>query len=209
MRVLLALVFLAAWSISAAVPVAQWEFDLVLTRTPDARNGAELYGPCAACHGKNGEGVSDGTVPVLAGQSYTVIAKQLVDFRADRRVDPRMQHFSDRRHLAYSQSVADVAAYIAGLPKPMPKRSVPEKAIIAGSMAYVRSCERCHGAMAEGKEDTLAPRLASQHYDYLLRQLDDAAAGRRATMAETHAPLLRVMSRTEIETVASYLATLR
>ena len=37
------------------------------------------------------------------------IAKQLVDFRKAIRRDPRMEHFSDADHLAYSQYVADVA----------------------------------------------------------------------------------------------------
>jgi cytochrome c oxidase subunit II len=192
----------AAW----AVPVAQREFDLVLKRTPDAKNGASLYETCAACHGKGGEGVSDGTVPVLAGQSFTVIAKQLVDFRVGARGDSRMAHFTSSRHLAYSQHIADVAAYIASLPR-RPLKSVAMNPSEKGFIVYSRSCERCHGAAGEGKEDWLAPRLASQYAEYLLRQLDDAAEGRRPAMAESHTALMRDLKRDEILAVTRYLAS--
>jgi cytochrome c oxidase subunit 2 len=200
--VLLATCCSAAW----AVPVAQREFDLVLKRTPDAKNGALLYETCAACHGRAGEGVNDGTVPVLAGQSFTVIAKQLVDFRAGARGDSRMVHFTSGRHLAYSQHIADVAAYIASLP-PRPSTSPATTTFEHGAVIYARSCERCHGPLGEGKEDTLAPRLASQHAEYLVRQLDDAAEGRRPAMAESHAPLIRNLKRNELLAVTSYLAS--
>jgi cytochrome c553 len=194
-------------SVAWAVPVAQREFDLVLKRTPDVAHGVLLYETCAACHGAKGEGVSDGSVPVLAGQSYTVIAKQLVDFRAGERGDSRMAHFTTGRHLAYSQHIADVAAYIASLSSRSP-RSTTTKMSEHGSVVYARTCERCHGTVGEGKEDTLAPRLASQHAEYLMRQLDDAAEGRRPPMAASHAPLLRNLKRDEQLAVTSYLASL-
>jgi cytochrome c oxidase subunit 2 len=188
-----------------ALPVAQREFDLVLRRTPDVKNGASIYETCAACHGASGEGVGDGTVPVLAGQSFNVLAKQLVDFRAGQRADPRMAHFAASRHLAYSQHIADVAAYIASLPPPRPKKSDDAGTRSHGLAIYARSCERCHGPSGEGKGDFLAPRLASQHAKYLSRQLEDAAEGRRPAMSETHGPLVRTLTDNDIRAVTGYL----
>lgn len=207
MRIAIVLtLFAMAASAAFAVPVSQREFDLVLRRTPDVANGAKLYETCAACHGKKGEGVSDGTVPVIAGQPFTIVAKQLVDFRAGVRGDVRMVHFTTSRHLAYSQHIADVAAYIASLAplaaKPAGARRVPER----GASLYARSCERCHGPSAEGKEDSLAPRLATQHAEYLIRQLDDAVEGRRPAMADTHAALVRAVPRDDLLAVTEYLA---
>ncbi|HEY8507003.1 MAG TPA: c-type cytochrome [Steroidobacteraceae bacterium] len=98
---------LVVWAAAAyATPRAQREFDYVLRRTPDPTNGAEIYQTCAACHGVDGSGTSDGAVPAVAGQAFTVIAKQLVDFRVGARVDERMAHFTDVRHLAYSQDIS-------------------------------------------------------------------------------------------------------
>jgi cytochrome c553 len=205
MRIGSACVLLAISGVALAVPVAQKEFDQVLKRVPDVSHGAALYETCAACHGKNGEGVSDGTVPVIAGQSFNVLAKQIVDFRVGLRGDPRMAHFTASRHLAFSQHIADVAAYIATLPPPKPKAAPPSG---KAAVIYTRSCERCHGAAAEGVEDSLTPRVASQHPEYILRQLDDAAAGRRPTMLDTHGALVRSLTKEELGMLATYLAGL-
>src|SRR6185369_13904954 len=134
-----------------------------------------------------GEGATDGTVPAIAGQSYTVVAKQIVDFRAGTRSDPRMEHFTNRQHLSFSQPIADVSMYIASLPPPAPKAAPPGTSTDRGAMAYARTCARCHGELGEGKEDTLAPRLAGQHYSYLLSQLDAATSATRKTLVESHA----------------------
>jgi cytochrome c553 len=195
-------------STATSAPVAQWELGLVLTRAPNPENGAALYTTCAACHGAKGEGASDGTVPAIAEQSYTVVAKQIVDFRAGKRSDPRMEHFTDRRHLAFSQSVADVALYISRLPHAAPKAPPAGADVDRGAMAYARACARCHGELAEGKEDTLAPRLAGQHYQYTLAQLDAAPSGYRPTMVQSHSSFKDVLTRSELEAVAGYLTTL-
>ena len=202
------LVLLSMPAVVETAPVAQWELGVVLTRTPDVKNGAVLYRDCAACHGAKGEGVSDGSIPALGGQSYTVVAKQIVDFRAEARIDPRMVHFTDSRHLAFSQPIADVALYIAKLPPPAAKQAPAGIDLVLGAMAYARVCARCHDELGQGKEDTLAPRLAGQHYIYIMKQLDSAADGSRATLARSHADLVRTLDRKELEAVAGWLGTL-
>ena len=206
MRFMCSLVlFVVACGVAVAVPVSQREFDQVLKRTPEVSNGAKVYETCAACHGPKGEGVSDGSVPALAGQSFNVLAKQIVDFRAGLRGDPRMTHFTGTRHLAYSQAIADVAAYIATLPAPKPQASsTPGPA----ASIYARDCARCHKAAGQGSEGTLTPRVASQHAEYILRQLEDVAAGRRPEMAMSHAELVRVLTREELVALAAYIAAL-
>jgi cytochrome c oxidase subunit 2 len=195
------------WAARAA-PIDQWELGVVLTRTPDVKNGAALYETCAACHGVRGEGASDGSAPALGGQSYTVVAKQIVDFRAGVRSDPRMVHFTDSRHLAFSQPVADVAMYIANLPAPAPKQAPAGVDVNRGATTYARVCARCHGDVGEGKEDTLAPRVAGQHANYIMNQLDSAADKSRATLVRSHADLERTLTRKELEAVAAWLGTL-
>src|SRR6185503_15311894 len=89
------------------------EFRAAARLTPDRLRGADLFRVCAACHGAEGRGTSDGSIPAIAGQHGSVILKQIVDFRHDRRWDERMQHFTDSHHLATTQDVTDVAAYVA------------------------------------------------------------------------------------------------
>ena len=191
-----------------SAPEAQWELGVVLTRNPDPKNGAFLYETCASCHGTKGEGASDGSVPALAAQSYTVLAKQIVDFRAGVRSDVRMTHSIDRPHLPFSQPIADVAFYISKLPAPSPKAAPTGTDTMLGWTAYARVCARCHGELGEGKEDTLAPRLAGQHYSYLVKQLDAAADGSRSTLVRSHGTLHQTLSRKEIEGVAAWLGTI-
>jgi cytochrome c553 len=197
----------ATWGDASAATKSR-ELDLVLARTPDPSHGAKLYETCAACHGTRGEGLSDGSVPAIAGQSFTVVAKQLVDFRSGRRSNRRMQHFADTTHLSYSQEVADVAAYVSQLAPRAPPVPGVDAGAPRGSIVYIRKCERCHGAMAEGIEAGLAPRLAGQHTEYLVRQLTDAAAGVRPAMKQAHAGIIDSLSPDDIAAVAASLSSL-
>jgi cytochrome c553 len=182
------------------------ELDYVMGTTPDPARGAKLYETCAACHGQRGEGVSDGSVPAIAGQHYLVLVKQLADFRAEVRPDLRMRHFADTSHLAFSQQIADVSAYVSRLSANPPAVAIPGDAVARGSGIYARKCERCHGATGEGNAESFVPRIAAQHASYLQRQLEDAQAGRRDSMIRSHASLARDLSESDRILVTQYLA---
>jgi len=204
----LAICFACLPLLASSVPKAQRELDYVLKARPDLKSGAALYETCAACHGSSGEGVADGTVPVIGGQHFVVIAKQLVDFRSNVRGDLRMQHFSDTRHLSLAQEIADVSSYISSL-KPTPQHEEPAAAaaVIRGARIYARFCERCHEPVGEGNEDTLVPRIVGQHPQYLMRQLDFAKQGTRPAMSHAHA-MRRELSDADVEAVAIYVSTM-
>src|SRR5574340_1607823 len=76
----------------------------------DAKNGADTYEVCGACHLPSGAGRPDGTFPQLAGQHATVIIKQIADIRGGLRDNPTMYPFAVT--LSDAQELADVAAYI-------------------------------------------------------------------------------------------------
>lgn len=177
-----------------------------LNLRPHIEHGTELFETCAACHGADGWGASDGSVPAIAGQSASVLIKQIVEFRYDARHSIRMQHFTDRHHLANPQDLADVAAYIESLPprQPPPQSRNPQAA--QGASLYENFCSRCHGQSAEGNQQARIPRLAAQHVEYLEDQLHDAAEGRRPSMGLDHARLLSKLTRSEIDALAAYLA---
>jgi len=178
--------------------------------TPDTRHGAALFETCAACHGRDGLGASDGTVPAIAGQHGSVLLKQLVDFRHNQRWDERMQHFSDRHHLANAQELTDVTAYIAGLHRFAPRTNAVGTGgyLQQGASVYFRVCEACHRSLGQGDLLYFRPRLAGQHYQYLLKQLNDIASGDRPAMHPAHAERIRVLSATERMGIADYLSRL-
>jgi cytochrome c553 len=177
---------------------------------PNLQRGAEFYRTCAACHGPDGNGVPDGSVPAIAGQHGSVLLKQLTDFRHAQRHDERMQHFSDREHLPGAQELTDVAAYVASLPRFLPTISSigDGTSLGAGASVYFRVCETCHLPLGQGSLLLRRPRLAGQHYAYLLKQLADTADGHRPGMDSAHVVMLQNLSPVQLRGVADYLSRL-
>jgi len=178
--------------------------DAALRLKPRLDRGAEIFEMCAACHGQDGHGASDGSVPAIAGQPVAVIVRQIVAFRYDSRLNVRMQHFVDRHHLESPQDLADVAAYASSLP-PRPATPAPESAATRQAASlFAASCAGCHGTQGEGSPRV--PRLAGQYAAYLDEQLHDAAEGRRPSMSRQHARLLASLSSDDLEAISEYLA---
>jgi len=176
-------------------------------RTPDLERGAGLFNGCAACHGADGGGSRDGLVPRLAGQHASVLQKQMVDYRYDRRWDPRMQAVVDQHSLS-PESIADVSAYISQLDRDVGVGTGDGGLLRQGAVSYSRSCQSCHGRAAQGDAVRAVPRLAGQHYEYLRRQIYDAIDGRRPNFSPSHVRLLARLDRDDIAGIADYLSRL-
>lgn len=182
------------------------EFLQALRSTPSMDRGAELFDTCAACHGSSGAGTRDGAIPRIAGQHHPVVAKQLVDYRNDRRWDPRMEHFADQHHLADAQAIRDVAEYIQHLEISSPPGVGTGELVEHGRSVYADRCQSCHGIAGEGDAKTLVPRIAGQHYEYLRRQFYDAVEGRRPNFSPRHVRLFAGLERDDIVGLADYLS---
>lgn len=191
---------------SASDPEWNRELGAAMRATPDLRGGEDAYAPCGACHGVDGRGVADGSVPAIAGQHFTVIAKQLVDYRHGRRWDMQMEHAAKMRHLQGGEDIADVAAYVARMPRGFGSGTGPGEFLNEGARAYFRHCERCHGALGGGDAMRGIPRLAGQHYGYLYRQFFDAVEQRRPNMSRDHIELMSKLEREEIVGISDYLS---
>jgi len=186
------------------------EFTEGASMQPNLAHGADLYATCAACHGGDGRGTEDGEIPAIAGQHGSVLLKQLTDFRHEQRWNERMQNFTDRHHLSTPQDLTDVAAYVASLPRfPRTSGGIGDGANLReGASVYFQKCERCHGPIGQGDLLRNRPRLAGQHYGYLLRQLQETAAGERPGMDRQHVERLRELTPGQIRGVADYLSRL-
>src|SRR5579863_3375979 len=121
------------------------EYRAVLRARVDASHGEILFATCSRCHGADGNGATDGSVPALAGQHVRVLARQLVDYRHDQRWDVRMEHFADFPYLIFAQDVADVAAYVSGLPRGRSPVTGSGEYLEAGGRIYALRCASCHG----------------------------------------------------------------
>jgi cytochrome c553 len=188
--------------------VAQQQDQGALGRPPDLARGRELFATCAACHGGDGSGVADGSVPAIAGQYAAVIVKQLTDFNNARRWNIRMDKVLYALHITSRADFADVAAYISRLPRHATRDVGDGSALTVGTRAYFVDCEHCHGAVGEGAESSLTPRLRGQHYRYLVRQIRNAGIRWRPNMSSQHERLVRKLSLEQISGVADYLSRL-
>src|SRR6185369_12167789 len=79
-------------------------------------------------------------------------------------------------------------------------------ALELGRQIYLGRCSACHRRSGEGDAQAIAPRLAGQHYAYLLRQSNDALEGRRPELASTHNQLLRDLERAGLQALADVLS---
>ena len=197
-------------SLQGRTEAAIKEFRAAIDLTPNLDHGAKLFESCAECHGKDGGGSPDGTIPVIAGQHVSVLVKQLVDFRHERRWDVRMQGAARHPELQDSQDLLDVAAYAESLTRPAPRELGTTDAATRqeGRRIYYRDCERCHGRLAEGDLRTMVPRLAGQNFRYLRYQFIDVAYRQRLGMDEAHIKRIRALSESDLAAVAAYLSQL-
>lgn len=202
----LAAVLLA--QLAGAAATSRREYQDALQSKPNLDRGAELFRTCLVCHGPSGAGTPDGGVPRIAGQHFSVIVGQLVDYRRAKRWDPRMEHFADTHHLVNAQALADVAAFVSQL------QTQPEdvlgvgsgESVRAGAQTYARACASCHGPEAEGNAREQIPQLAGQHYEYLRRQIYDAVDGRRPNFSTAHIRLLARLEHGDIMAVCDFLS---
>lgn len=186
------------------------DFRSAIKLEPNLQDGAKLFSKCEACHAADGLGTEDGSVPAIAGQHVSVIVKQLVDFRHDRRWGEQMRNIASTHHLSGPQALLDVAAYAESLPRwpPLEGGAGDGSALNDGYVIYHRNCAECHGPLGLGELRRMRPRLAGQRYQYLLRQLEETADGMRPGMDLNHVKLIGALSAEERKAVADYLSRL-
>ncbi|MCF8211546.1 MAG: c-type cytochrome [Rhodoferax sp.] len=184
MKLLLALVTLCLSSslVGAAEPIApeaggspiagwnraQAERTWVLGLKANIQRGESAFAICEGCHRAGALGRVDGSYPRLAGQHATVLIKQITDVRSGLRSNPKMLPFADQ-HALTPQEIADVAAYLEGLAVPPGQGTGSGRDLERASLLYRKDCESCHGPVGQGDAQAFYPRIAGQHFGYLLR----------------------------------------
>ena len=183
------------------------EYALAIHATPDREHGGQIFrNSCSPCHGASGEGYAGGAAaafPVTAGQHFRVLVMALVRFRHGQTSTHGMQYFSDAHRLTGAQDVADVAAYIAALQPASPVGMGNGLSLKKGARVYLRYCASCHGPTGVGDAARPVPRLAGQHYRYLLRQFNAPTAD-----DPLHAKRIQQLSALDRDAVADYLSRL-
>jgi cytochrome c553 len=169
-------------------------------------------GVCSACHGPNGRSISP-VFPNLAGQQAAYIVLQLDAFRAHERGDPNARAYMwGMASQLPDDTIKALADYYASQTPP-PAAGAGDPALMAeGQKIYtegiaqqnVPPCASCHGQNAEGAG--AFPRLAGQHVEYLIAQLEGFKSETRAN-APIMTNVVKTMSAEQLRAVASYAAS--
>jgi len=189
--------------------VAGGEKDEAMLLTPDLENGVDVYEVCAACHLTEGWGTAEGTFPQLAGQHRNVLIKQLADIRAKNRDNPTMYPFALPEAIGDAQALADVTAYIETLPMNPENGVGPGDNLEHGKKLYADNCVKCHGDRGQGDEEKFYPRLAGQHYNYMLRQFEWIRDGKRRNANPDMVEQIESFSDVDMAAVIDYTSRLK
>lgn len=170
----------------------------------DVEAGRAKAQACAACHGADGNS-SSGTYPNLAGQTWRYLYVQLKDFKEGRRTNPVM---SPMAAPLSRQDMIDIANFFAAQTlKPSAFKVDETKARLGKIKADAVLCTMCHLGGFSGQNEI--PRVAGQHYEYIVKQLKDFRSRSRTNDAGNMTSVTKTLSDADIENLAQYITSLR
>jgi cytochrome c553 len=179
----------------------------------DAAKGKTLSATCAACHGADGNSINP-EWPKIAGQGAGYLAKQLADYRSDKRNNAVMSAMA--KGIASDADVIDLVAYFssqkakAGVANDKDKVAKGKAIYKGGNLSTgVAACAACHGPTGSGNVAAKFPSIAGQHSTYIVNQLKAFKSGKRANdTGKMMRNIAKHMTDTEMDAVAEYISGL-
>lgn len=195
----------AAALLAIAAPAARADEPDALTRAYAQKIAITV---CGTCHGPRGNSIQP-KYPRLAGQNANYLVAQLKAFRAQTRGDPdAIGYMWGMASQLDDDTIQALASYYSGQ-HAEPSASGASATISRGREIYaqgvaaqgVPACSSCHGPDAHGLQDF--PRLASQHAQYVLKQLASFQSNMR-NVAIMHG-VAQNLNLGDMDAVAAYL----
>ena len=194
-----------AWPIAAAVVLLMaCQFAAFAAPVGDVDSGRTLAEQlCTACHGP--EKTLNNETPILAGQTWRYLYLQMKDFKRGRRANEVMTPLM--KDLG-KQDMINLAAYYSQQTfRGQNEKGSPALIEAGRRIADDALCTMCHLGSFRGQNEV--PRVAGQHYSYIVKQLNAFKNRQRTNDAGTMTAYMSGINREQIEAVAAYVANLR
>jgi len=132
---------------------------------------------CSNCHGVDGNSVNP-NFPKLAGQQKEYFVAQMKEFKGHSRLDPAgFEYMWGLSRSLTEKQIDELASYfsqqknLADQPGNAQRASAGKQVFEHGVAAKnIPPCSTCHGP--DGAGNATFPRIAGQHADYLVKQLN-------------------------------------
>lgn len=170
----------------------------------DVEAGRAKAQACAACHGADGNSPTP-EIPSLAGQTWRYLYIQLRDYKEGRRSNPLMSPMA--QPLSRDDMIAIANFYAAQRLKPSTFKVDEAKALRGKAKAEETLCTMCHLGGFMGQNEI--PRVAGQHYEYIVAQLKAFKARTRTNDAGSMTSVAQTLSETDIENLGHFLTGMR
>lgn len=167
---------------------------------------------CSNCHGIDGNSVNP-NFPKLSGQQQEYFVAQMKEFKGHNRLDPAgFEYMWGLSRSLTDKQIDELATYFnqqqSAADKPGDaKREAEGKLVFEQGVPAknIPPCATCHGPEAAG--NATFPRLAGQHADYIVKQLNVF----QRTDERPEGAIMKVIAHDltpdNIENVAAYLST--
>jgi cbb3-type cytochrome c oxidase subunit III len=169
---------------------------------------------CSNCHGIDGTSVSP-NFPNLAAQTPAYIVGQLKDFKSHGREDPAgFEYMWGLSRALTDEQINGLAAYFSSQTPRHRSAEADTKSAAAGKAIFtsglpaknVPPCMTCHGESGQGND--AFPRLASQHVDYIIKQLVVFQRTNERPKGAVMKTIVHDLSVDDIKNVAAYVQSL-
>ena len=163
---------------------------------------------CAACHGKDGEGVGFDYVPIIAGTPAAHLEEALFAYKDGARHCVGVPVMCEAIAPLSDDAIIELAEYYAAMPRLSSGEEFDARLAAVGKFIHDDLCAQCHVLPTdENVEDALGIPLNGQRAAYLRMALGAYLTGDRETLVPIMADKLRELDQDKIDALIHYYAS--